>query len=76
VTSRVSKNCSTSAVSLLTPFKSMAAENIDIIKYKNRSYTAEEIISTANKMADKFKNGQQDESYGVSGNNCEVYKGK
>jgi hypothetical protein len=44
---------------------------IDIIKYKNRSYTAEEIISTANKMADKFKNGQQDESYGVSGNNCE-----
>lgn len=49
----------------------MAAENIDIVKYKSRSYTAEEIISTANKMADKFENGQQDESYGVFGNNCE-----
>jgi hypothetical protein len=47
----------------------MAAE--DIVKYKSHSYTAEEIISTANKMADKFKKGQQDESYGVSGNNCE-----
>ena len=49
----------------------MAAEDIDIIKYKNPPHTAEEIISTANKMADKFKNGQQDESYGVFGNNCE-----
>jgi hypothetical protein len=49
----------------------MAAEDIDIIKYKNPPHTAEEIISTANKMADKFKNGQQDESYGISGNNCE-----
>ena len=49
----------------------MAAENIDIVKYKSRSYTAEEIMSRANKMADKFKNGQQDESYTVLGNNCE-----
>lgn len=49
----------------------MATENIDIVRYKTRSYTAEEIVSTANKMADKFKNHQQAESYGVSGNNCE-----
>jgi hypothetical protein len=49
----------------------MAAENIDIIKYKSHSYTAEEIINTANKMADKFKNGQQAESYSFLGNNCE-----
>ena len=50
----------------------MAAENIDIVKYKSRSYTAEKIVSAANKMADKFENGQQDESYGPSGNNCEA----
>ena len=49
----------------------MAAENIDIIKYKSRPYTAEKIINTANKMADKFKNGQQAESYSFLGNNCE-----
>ena len=49
----------------------MAAENIDIIKYKSHSYTAEEIINTANKMADKFENGQQAESYSFLGNNCE-----
>jgi hypothetical protein len=41
----------------------MAAENIDIIKYKSHSYTAEKVINTANKMADKFENGQQAESY-------------
>jgi hypothetical protein len=39
----------------------LADENIDIVKYKSRSYTAEEIINTANKMADKFENGQQAE---------------
>jgi hypothetical protein len=49
----------------------MAAENIDIIKYKFPSYTAEKIINKANKMADKFENGQQDELYCVFGNNCE-----
>jgi hypothetical protein len=49
----------------------MAAENIDIVKYKSHSYTAEEIISTAKKMADKFENGQQAESYSFLGNNCE-----
>ena len=49
----------------------MAAENIDIIKYKFPSYTAEKIINIANKMADKFENGQQDELYCVFGNNCE-----
>jgi hypothetical protein len=42
-----------------------------LLQYKSHSYTAEEIISTAKKMADKFENGQQDESYGPSGNNCE-----
>ena len=49
----------------------MKTQHIDIVKYKFDSYTAAEIIERANRMAHKFKKGQQAESYSFLGNNCE-----
>lgn len=47
------------------------SEKIDVVRYSSQPFPRSEIIKRANKMADKFEQRKQEESYSVMSNSCE-----